>query len=82
MAYDVHIDGSAEGKRVVDGKGDEIGLVTLVRDGTIYVDPDPGMTEKLASKLGWRAAHGDAYPLPDGSIERITDEEVHVRRNQ
>lgn len=81
MANDVDTDGSVEGKRVVDGEGHEIGLVIIVRDGTVYVEPDPGMTEKLASKLEWWAVHGDAYPLPDGSIERITDEEVHVRRN-
>ena len=79
MAYDVIIDESAEGKRVVNEDGEEIGLVTTVRDGTAYVDPDPGMTEKLMSKLGWDDADAEDYPLPESSIERITDEEIHVR---
>lgn len=81
MTHDVAIDESAEGKRVMNGDGDEIGVVTLVRDGTAFVDPDPGLREKLTSKLGWGDRREDDYPLPDGSIERITDEEVHVRRD-
>jgi hypothetical protein len=80
MAYDVAIDGSVEGKRVVNEDGEEIGVVTAVRDGTAYVDPDPGLTEKLTSKLGWADVDEDDYPLPEGSIERITDDEVHIRR--
>ena len=79
MAYDVVIDESVEGKRVVDESGEEVGIVTAVRDGTAYVDPDPGMTEKLASRMGWADADEDDYLLPEASVERITDEEVHVR---
>lgn len=79
MAYDVVIDETVEGKRVVNEDGEEIGMVTAVRDGTAYVDPDPGLTEKLTSKLGWADVDEDDYPLPEGSIERITDDEVHIR---
>lgn len=80
MAYDVVIDESVEGKRVVNEDGEEIGIVTAVREGTAYVDPDPGLTEKLSSRMGWEGVDEDDYPLPEASIERITDEEVHVRR--
>lgn len=80
MAYDIVIDESVEGKRVVNEDGDEIGVVTSVREGTAYVDPDPGMAEKLMSKMGWEDADEDDYPLPESAIERITDEEVQVRR--
>ena len=80
MAYDVVIDESVEGKRVVNAAGAEVGIVTAVRDGTPYVDPDPGLTEKLRSRMGWADADVDDYPLPEASIERITDEEVHISR--
>jgi hypothetical protein len=80
MSYDVVIDESVEGKRVLDPDGEEVGTVTAVRDGTAYVDPDRGAFEKLASRMGWVGVGGDAYPLPEASIERITGEEVHVRR--
>jgi hypothetical protein len=79
MAYHVVIDESAEGKRVVDRDGEEVGTVTAVRDGTAYVDPDRGAFEKLAGRMGWEDVGRDAYPLPEASIERITNEEVHVR---
>lgn len=80
MAYDIAIDESIEGRRVVNEDGEEIGIVTEVREGTAYVDPEPGMVESLRSKLGWGDADQDDYPLPEGAIERVTDEEVHVRR--
>ena len=79
MATDAHIDESIAGKRVVNEVGEEVGLVTAVRDGTAYVDSDPGLTEKLTSKLGWAEPGEDDRPLTAGSIERVTDEEVHVR---
>lgn len=82
MAYDVVIDESVEGKPVVNEDDEEIGVVTSVRDGTTYVDldPGPGATETLTSKLGWEDVDADDYPLTEESIERITDEEVHTRR--
>jgi len=79
MAYDVIIDESVEGKRVMNEEGEEIGVVTAVRDGTAYVDPDPGLTEKITATLGWADPDEDDYPLPEDSIERITDDEVHIR---
>ena len=81
MATDARIDETIAGKRVVDEAGEEIGLITAVSDGTAYVDPDPGLTEKLTSTLGWAEPGEDDHPLAAGSIERITDEEVHVRRD-
>ena len=42
-----------KGKKVIDSRGETIGVVTGVREGRAYVDPDPGMGEKLLSKLGW-----------------------------
>ena len=80
MAYDVVIDGSVEGKRVVDEDAEEVGVVTSVRDGTAYVDPAPDATETITSKLGWADVDTEDYALPEGSIERITNEEVHIRR--
>jgi hypothetical protein len=41
-----------EGKRVIDSDGNEIGLVSGVRGGTAYVDPDPGIGDTILSKLG------------------------------
>lgn len=74
------IEESAEGKKVVHGK-DTVGRVVEVRHGTAYVDPDPGITETVMSKLGWADADEDTYPLQESSIEEITDDEIRLRRS-
>lgn len=68
-----------EGKKVV--RDDEtIGRVIDVRHGTAYVDPDPGITETMMSKLGWADASDEegTYPLQEGSISRITDDTIEL----
>ncbi|WP_435361958.1 PRC-barrel domain containing protein [Haloarchaeobius sp. DFWS5] len=74
----VHITDDAEGKKVVrDGK--EVGIVTEVRAGTAYVEPDPGLTDKLFAKLGWGDRDDDTYPLQESAIETVTDDEIRLK---
>lgn len=70
-----------EGKRVVNADGEEIGRVTDVRAGTAYVDPDPGLTDTVKSKLGWGDADEDTYALDESSVESIGDEEIRISRD-
>lgn len=81
MTRHILIDESTEGKRVIDGAGEDVGMVSEVRGGTAFVNPDPSITETLMSKLGWDIADEDDYPLRSDDVERVTDEEVHLRRN-
>ncbi|TKR25270.1 PRC-barrel domain containing protein [Natronomonas salsuginis] len=67
-----------EGKRVVNADGDEIGMVTELKAGKAYVDPDPGIADKIRSKLGWGDADEDDYVLERGRIDTITDDEVRL----
>lgn len=69
-----------EGKRVVNAEGDEIGVVADVRAGTVHVDPDPGITDSIKSKLGWGDADEDTYELDESSVEEITDDEIRIQR--
>ncbi|WP_227352693.1 PRC-barrel domain containing protein [Haladaptatus salinisoli] len=68
-----------EAKVVVAGNGDHIGIVDDVRDGTAYVDPDPGVSSELKSKLGWGSTERDTYPLRNDAVDKITDEAIHLR---
>lgn len=67
-----------EGKEVV--RGDEsVGRVVEVDHGTAYVDPDPGITETIKSKLGWGdRGDEDTYPLQEASIESVTDDQIRL----
>ena len=66
-----------EGKPLKHGN-DKVGRVVDVEHGTAYVDPDPGITETVMSKLGWADHDEDTYPLQEESIETITDDEIRL----
>jgi len=68
-----------EGKRVVNPEGNEIGMITEVRNGTAYVDPDPGIADSIRSKLGWGDADADDYQLESHRIDSITDDEIRLK---
>lgn len=69
-----------EGKHVVNQNGDTVGMVSGVRNDTLYVDPDPGLTDKVKSALGWDDIEADDYPLKQSRIDTITDDEVRLKR--
>ncbi|NHN57725.1 MULTISPECIES: PRC-barrel domain containing protein [Halorussus] len=67
-----------EGASVFDADREKIGVVTEVREGTAYVEPDPSLAEELKAKLDWGSheADEDAYALKSGWIDEIEDGEV------
>jgi len=68
-----------EGKSVVNSAGDEVGIVDEVRSGTAYVNPDPGITDKISSKLGWGDAdEQESYELQSTRIDTVTDDEIRL----
>jgi len=67
-----------EGKKVVNADGDEIGVISGFRGGQAYVDPDPGLTDKIMSTLGWTDVDEDDYALDTDQVEAVTDDEVRV----
>lgn len=69
-----------KGKRVVNAHGEKIGMVTGYRNGAAHVDPDPSITEKIRSKLGWDSdTDDDEYVLQEAQIDEITDDEIRIR---
>jgi hypothetical protein len=76
----VEVTENDEGKTVVNTYGEEIGVVSAVREGTLYVDPDPGLAEKVTSSFGWGSGDDESYPVEAQQIERITADEVEIER--
>ena len=67
------------GKTVVDATGDEVGVVSAVRHGTIYVDPDPDITTRVKTTLGWEdGGDEDEYPLQEAAVSTVTDDEIRL----
>ncbi|WP_306055495.1 PRC-barrel domain containing protein [Natronococcus wangiae] len=72
--------GDDEGKRVVNANGDAVGIVSDVERGTAYVDPDPGITDTIKSRLGWGDADEETYPLNDDNVNAVTGDEIRLKR--
>ncbi|WP_435346478.1 PRC-barrel domain containing protein [Haloarchaeobius sp. HRN-SO-5] len=68
-----------EGKKVVNSAGDTVGVISGFRGGTAYVDPDPGLTDKLRARLGWEHIDEDDYPLDETKVETVTDDEIRLK---
>ncbi|ELY75212.1 hypothetical protein [Natrinema gari] len=68
-----------QGKDVVDESGQQIGMVAEVEGQTAYIDPEPGLTDRLKARLDW-GGHGDEdYPVDSAQILEITDDEVVIQ---
>ncbi|WP_435074088.1 PRC-barrel domain containing protein [Halorubrum sp. HHNYT27] len=69
-----------EGKKVVNAAGKKLGMVSKVEGQNVHVDPDPGLTDTIKSKLGWGDADEDTYALNQSDIATVTDDEVRLNR--
>lgn len=69
-----------EGKTVVTGDGDTVGMITGVEGSMAYVDPDPGMTDQIKSMLGWEDVQQEDYSIDESRVEDVTDDEVRLSR--
>lgn len=67
-----------EGKEVVDQSGNQVGVVSGVRGGDVYVDPDPGVTDSIYAKLGWENVDDEDYTLDQSSIEYVDHEQIRL----
>lgn len=78
MDTDPKLTENDEGKVVKNTAGDEIGRVMSVEHGTAHVEPDPGITDTIRSKLGWGDEDQGTYELDENHIDAITDDEVRL----
>ncbi|NKE35872.1 hypothetical protein GWG54_08565 [Natronococcus sp. JC468] len=68
------------GKAVVDDAGERIGIVTAVEGDTAYVDPEPGLADRIKARLGWLERDDDDRPVRRSQVGKITDDELVLRR--
>ena len=56
-------------------------MVVEVRDGDVYVEPEPSLTEEIKAKLDWGSheADEDAYALESSWVAEIEDGEILLR---
>lgn len=66
-----------EGKKVVSSN-DKIGMITEVDGNVAYVDPDPGLADKIKSKFGSTKKDSEDFQLDSDQVSEITDDEVRL----
>ncbi len=67
-----------EGKPVVDAEGDTVGIVEEVSGSKAYIDPEPGLVDRIKIALGWGDADKEDFTIDEEHIERVTDDEVEL----
>jgi hypothetical protein len=55
-------------------------MISDFRNGAAYVNPDPGITDSIRSKLGWGDAGDEDYRLESRRVERVDDDKVFLKR--
>ncbi|AEH37204.1 hypothetical protein [Halopiger xanaduensis] len=68
-----------QGKVVVDESGQEIGIASRIQADTVYIDPEPGLADRLKARLGWGNEDEDEYPVEPAQIKEVTDDEIVIR---
>lgn len=69
----------AVGSVVVDAGGDRVGVVTDSDGDRLFVRPEPGALDAVASKLGWMEGRRDAYPLAPEHVATAGGGTVRLR---
>lgn len=64
------------GKDVVGLDGEKIGVVVDVEGETLYVEPNPGLFERLEAAMGWESRDEDAHPITADQIAHHRDDEI------
>ncbi|ELY89773.1 hypothetical protein [Natrinema altunense] len=75
----VELSQDEQGKDVIDESGQQIGMVAEVEGQTAYVDPEPGLTDRLKARMDWGGHGDDDYPVDAAQITEITADEVVIR---
>lgn len=64
------------GLPVVDGEGNQIGVVSAVEGDAVEVDPDPDVTDDARAALGWSETEGVRRTLPSSDLDRLAGDDA------
>lgn len=67
------------GKRVVDANGVEVGTVSDVREGDLYVEVGPDADRDTLSELGWDGVvNQEVHRLRDQHVSNVSETVVRL----
>lgn len=68
------------GKHVLSEDGDKLGMIASVEGTTAFVEPEPGLIDRVKGAVGWESDSDDLIPISEDAVTDITDDEVHLER--
>jgi sporulation protein YlmC with PRC-barrel domain len=69
-----------EGKRVMTADGKMVGTVDQVQGGKAHVTVDESLSQSIRRKLGWTKEGEASYELQQSKVDKISDDEIHLKR--
>lgn len=74
-----NIDESAKSKTVVTADSSMVGTIVNADNSTANVEPNPGLMDEVAAKLGRGDGDEEIYELNNDAIETVTDDEIRPK---
>lgn len=72
---------SDAGKKVMTADGDMVGTIEAIEGSNAHVKPDSGLSKSTRERLGWTKRGEETYRLNHSSVEKISGDEVHLKKN-
>lgn len=70
-----------EGKHVMTADGDMVGTIESVTGSTAHVKPDKSLSKSIRRRLGWSEEGEDTYELRKSKVDKISGDEVHLKKS-
>lgn len=70
-----------KGKKVLTADGEMVGTIEDVKGRSAHVKPDAGLGQSTRQKLGWTKEGEEVYELRHSNVDKISDDEIHLRSN-
>jgi hypothetical protein len=70
-----------KGKRVVTANGDMVGEIDRASGSSAHVMPDEDLSRSIRRRLGWSEEGQKTYSLQKSKIDRITNDEIRLKKD-
>lgn len=70
-----------KGKEVVTADGDMVGTIQRASGSSAHVEPDEDLSSSIRRRLGWTEEGEETYRLEKSKVDRITGDQVRLKRN-
>lgn len=60
--------------------GETVGTVSKASEMELHVEPQTGLSKSIRRRLGWAEQDQDTFSVSQSNVERITDDEIRLKK--